>query len=148
MDDLGELQRRYDNREAGHEHVEAEVNDDQGEDEQGDVADVTGLTQYQKNGRSWSGCCLAADERPGSGHTVFSGLSVTSQDETPRFATVDGHQLDLAALTLPCELSSLLVQVEAADDGQADGLDHEHGEHGPELDSLLGVISSTGFYLD
>ena len=49
MDDLGELQRRYDNREAGHEHLEAEVNDDQGEDEQGDVADVTGLTQYQKN---------------------------------------------------------------------------------------------------
>ena len=144
MDDLGELQRRYDNREAGHEHVEAEVNDDQGEDEQGDVADVTGLTQYQKNGRSWSGCCLAADVRPGSGHGVFSGLCVTSQDEAPMFATVDGYQSDLAALTMPCELSSLLVQVETADDG----LDHEHGEHVPELDSLLGVIRSTGFYLD
>ena len=82
--------------------------------------------------------------RPGSGHGVFSGLCVTSQDEAPMFATVDGYQSDLAALTMPCELNSLLVQVEAADDG----LNHEHGEHVPELDSLLGVIRSTGFYLD
>ena len=139
------MQRRYDNREAGQDNIEAE---DQVEDGQGDAADVTGIAQYQKNGRSWSGYCLAADVRPGSGHGVFSGLCVTSQDEAPMFATVDGYQSDLAALTMPCELNSLLVQVEAADDGQADGLDHEHGEHGPELDSLLGVISSTGFYLD
>ena len=148
MDDLGELQRRYDNRGvSGGKVANEEVGNDDSEDEHDEAETVTGMAQYQQT--SWAG--LKVDDSHGpatfSVHGHYCGSQMTSQRLS--CTTQDGYQFDLAAMGVSCELTALLVHPVAVDaDVQEEHLHGEDDEQAIGLDSLHGVMMSTGFYLD
>ena len=136
MDDLGELKRRYDNR-----GVNGEVDDDE---EQEDAQAVTGMAQYQHTSRYE----MMGESSPAvfsvQGHYAGSELSCQGLSCT----TLDGYQLEMAAMGVSCELTPLLVQPVGAAEHEDHLHDAEHDDQPVGLDSLHGVIVSTGFYLD
>ena len=144
MDDLAELKRRYDSRTVGE---EVAANGDEENDDQGNAADLCGFAQYQD-------CCLSScdGEVIPSRFSIlgqYPGSVVASHENAACFLTVDGYQFDAATLPTAVELGPLLVQPhpDQADQGQ-DHLLQEHDDQGAGLDTLHGVITSTGFYLD
>ena len=144
MDDLGELKKRYDSRGV---NGETDVNEEVGnevvnDDEEHEEAQaVTGMAQYQHTSRSG----LMGESSPAvfsvQGH--YSGSELSSQGFS--CTTLDGYQLEMAALGVSCELTPLLVQPAEHEDHLHDA---EHDDQPVGLDSLHGVIVSTGFYLD
>ena len=145
MDDLGELQRRYDNRGvSGGKVANEEVgNDDDSGEEQDDAEAVTGMAQYQHTSRT--GLKVDSSQTAFSVHGHYSGSHFTSKRLSG--STQDGYQLDLAAMDMSCDLTTLLVQPVDVDvhDEHLYGADDEQVIG---LDSLHGVMMSTGFYLD
>ena len=156
FDDLGELQKRYDNRSVS---GEKDANDDKVEDD--GVEAVTGMAQYQQaylSGECELSCFLASHNglmirgSPAVLSSVqgqYSGSAEARQMHGPTYTTLDGFKLDLVALTMSCNLTSLTVQpIGVIEEDQAHHHLVEQEKQAVKLESLHEVIVSTGFYLE
>ena len=154
FDDLGELQKRYGRRNV----VKPEAaNDDVASNEELVQAEaVPGMAQYQVTLSRDCGPASDAELMFMSSPAVlssvqgyYSGPAEAWPVTGPTYTTLDGIELDLALMSMSCDLTFLTAQpVAVVDDDQDDLLAEEQDELDVELDSLHGVIVSTGFCLE
>ena len=77
----------------------------------------------------------------------YSDLAQPSSFAGPGYVTLDGEQLDLVSLTMPCDMVPLHVQLPGLDDEVLPEVDQVE-DQAVHLDTLHSVISSTGFTLE
>ena len=161
FDDLTELQRRVDNTAVDGQQVP------QQEDHESDVPqgapepdnDESTVDSVGTNGVQGNNCysgtsasfavggysfCMTLTALAG----YYAGSAIPRYIAGPTFITLDGCKLDLAAVSVSCDLHPLVVQqVEASHDDVPGQVDDEV-DHASDLDTLHKVMVSTGFYLD
>ena len=164
FDDLADLQRRYDRASVGRDVVARDevANDDIARDddtideEHAEAEALTGMAQYQQTSSSMdstlssslaseAGLVLTSCPAVYSVLGHYCGAAQARQIDGPTFSTLDGVEMDLAALAISCDLTPLTIGV--VEEDQAHCLPEQEEQAG-KLDSLHEILVSTGFYLE
>ena len=147
-DDLSELQARVDAEPVDQQAGQPAGLHLQGSQCSASVGDPHGYSCYSSasaqmglGSKGFSPPCTTV-----TGH--YTGADLPRYTEGPIYVTTDGAKVDLAALSVSCDLQHLVVQQLGAVHDEADQSDIEVEQQPGNLDTLHNVMVSTGVYLD